>query len=376
MGKILINGLLLKNKHSGVQYSIENLIAALQQLDLKEHDIEILISENYEGPLLDNSNVKLKKIQHNLNNRFSRIYYEHVVIPTYLKEEGFDLYHSPGYILPYFSKFKSIVTVHDLIALDFPKLCQNETAAYFKLTLPQSIRKADHIITVSQKVKDDVLNHFPDISEEKIRVIYPGLKANFNSVLDLKIRENIKSLYNLPEQFFLFVGNLEPKKNLTFIIQAYTKIKNMRLCDHKLVIVGQLGWKYDSILSEIKQSRFKQDIILLGYIDEQYLPALYAMADLFLFPSLYEGFGIPALEAMACGCPVIISNRGALPEVTGGAAYQIDPYDIDSLISAILLLLNDRELRENMIQEGILWSKNFTWQKTATNTFDLYQSLL
>ncbi|MEN5086511.1 glycosyltransferase family 1 protein [Sphingobacterium faecium] len=376
MGKILMNGLLLKNKHSGVQYSIENLIAALQRLDLKEHAIEILISEKYEGPLLHSGNVKLKRIQHKLHNRFSRIYYEHIVIPSYLKEKGFDLYHSPSYILPYFSQFKSVVTVHDLIALDFPNLCQNETAAYFKLTLSRSIQKANHIITVSQKVKNDILNRFPDISEEKIQVIYPGLKANFSPVTDLSVRENIKNRYALPDQYFLFVGNLEPKKNITLIIQAFTRLKGIRLCAHKLVIVGQLGWKYDSILNDINQSRFREDIILLGYIDEEHLPALYAMAAIFLFPSLYEGFGIPALEAMACGCPVIISNRGALPEVTGGAAYQIDPYDIDSLISAILLLLDDGSLRANMIQEGLLWSKNFTWQKTAIETFELYQSLL
>lgn len=375
MKKILINGLVLKNKNSGVQYSIEHLVRALGNIDLKDTKIEVLLSKEYHGKLPENNNLRLNYIDLNASNRLNRIRFEQFLLPQYLKKNEFKIYHSPAYILPYLHSTTSIVTIHDLITLDFPKLCQNETALYFSLFLSKTIKDAEKIITVSSKVKQDILHRFPNTDEKKIEVIYPGIAPRYFQVQDSNMLKNVRLAHNLPEKFFLFVGNLEPKKNISAIIKAYNHLRENHIIEHKLVLVGECAWKYSAIIQLRNQSPFHKDILLLGYVPEEDLPAIYVLADIFLFPSIYEGFGIPVIEAMACGCPVILSNTGALPETSGGHCLQINPYNITAIVNAILFLLNNEFLRTEMIHKGLQWAKKFTWEISAQKTFNLYRSV-
>jgi glycosyltransferase involved in cell wall biosynthesis len=373
--KILVNGLLLTNDFSGVQYSIESLLSAISKDAAKELDIEILVPGNYKGRLASGKNVVVKKMKFATANRFRRISYENFSLPKYFLQNKFDLYHSPSYVLPGFSDIPGVVTIHDLLALDFPQYCQWESTVYFSLFLPASIYRARKIIAVSNTVKDDIMRRF-DIDPEKITVIYHGVEGFFKRVTSVDLLGEVIRKYQLPEKFLLFVGNLEPKKNLVRLIRAFSDLKKNAGIEHKLVIAGKKGWKYLDIYKNIRDSEMEQEVLFTGYVHRDDLPALYSLAELFVFPSLYEGFGLPVLEAMSCGTPVLISNQGALPEIARGIHPQVDPFDEKDIAAKLYLLLTSAELRQNNIQYGSERVKKFSWEESAKRTIDVYRAAL
>lgn len=376
MKKVLINGLLLNKEFAGVQYSIEYLLQELSQLYNPALYIEILLSKAYTGSLSGNKFFRLKTIEFNTQNRFKRIYFENILLPKYFKENNFDLYHSPGHILPYFTSIPCIVTIHDLIALDFPNLCQYETALYYNLFLPKSIEKSIKILAVSNTIKKDIITKFPKIKENKIEVIHHGVHKRFRETTSSSGLESVRTKYDLPSHFLLFVGNLEPKKNINKIIEAFIILKQNPEFNAKLVIVGKKGWKYQSIFELIKKHDIQEDVHFCGYVNEEDLPFIYTLADIFLFPSLYEGFGLPVLEAMACGCPVIVSKLGALPEISGNICPQVNPHNSVEIALTIDNLLQNKGLRNAQIELGLQWSDKFQWKISAKKTMDLYHSVL
>ena len=374
MKNILINGLLLNGKLSGVQYYIKNLLDEYDKIQNSKYNIRTLLtSQNKENIISGYLNIENFSIS--AKNRIKRIIFEHFMLPK-LYAANNELLHAPGYILPFFWKKASVLTVHDLIALDYPLLCQSETAFYFKLLLPYSIKKATRIIAVSNKVKEDILNSF-DIEEEKIHVVYHGISKQFKRIpSNNQITKRVSKKSNLPRKYILFACNIEPKKNLFNLIKAFQKLKTNEEIEHQLVIVGKKGWKYKSFFKKIMELKIEKNIIFTGYIPEEDLPAIYSMADLFVFPSLYEGFGIPPLEAMACEVPVIVSDKGALPEITGGKCKQVDPYNINEMAKGIFKLITDSNLRERSIQEGKKWVKQFSLEKAAIETLRVYEEAI
>lgn len=370
MKKVLINGLQLCEENTGVQYYTENLLKEISNKDNIE--IHSIVSNNYKR------NINGQIYLHNINignSRLKRIIYENIYLPKFLIENHYRLYHSTNYILPYFCSFPSILTIHDLITFEYPKLCQRESVFYFKLLLSRSIKRATKIIAVSNTIKNDILRRF-DVPDAKIEVVYHGIN------LILKKTENIDNLkktrqkYHLPERYILFVGNIEPKKNLERLIRAFDKLRKTTELKHKLVIVGKKGWKYNSVFKTIDELKIRNEIIFTGYVPEVDLSTIYSMADLFMFPSLYEGFGIPPLEAMACEVPVIVSNKGALPEVTGGRCLQIDPYNVQEITEVMYKLLTDTNLRRKSILQGNEWVKQFSWEKAAKETLNVYEQAI
>lgn len=374
MKNILINALLLHKEFSGVQYSIEYLVDALGKINQTDTLFEVLLSDDYAGNITESNSLRLKKINSISTNRFKRIYFENFLLPRHFSRGNFQLYHSPASTLPFFSGIESIVTIHDLVPLKFPHLTQNETAIYYNLVLPRSVAKAQKIVAVSNTVKKDILNIFPGTDANKIEVVYHGINKRFTRVSDTVKINAVQNKYQLPSKFILFVGNLEPKKNINRIIEAFWSLKVHQHIDYKLVIAGRKGWKYDPIFELCKNKKMHDEITFPGYIHEQDLPALYSLASAFTFPSLDEGFGLPVLEAMACGCPVIVSNQGALPEISGGICPMADPYSVSSIASAILNVLQQEDYRELVIQQGLQWSKKFTWEACAEKMLHLYTS--
>ena len=373
--KVLINGLLLNSHFSGVEYSTENLLRGMSRAAPTRHAAELLLSRDYRGNITDNECFTVKKLDFSTVSRRKRIYYEHFELPAYFHRNRFDLYHATGYILPYFSRLPSVLTVHDLIALDYPEYCKGENAAYFKLCLPRSIRRAARIIAVSGKVKADIVQRF-GIEADKVTVIYHGVEKQFTSVHSADALQRVRDKYQLPEKFLLFVGNLEPKKNLPRLIRAFMNLKRQAHIAHKLLIVGKKGWKYEPVFAQIKLEKAEQEVILAGYVAREDLPALYALAELLVFPSLYEGFGLPVLEAMACGTPVLISNAGALPEITGGIQPQVNPYDLADIEEKMHLLLTDAGLREKNARHGAARARAFSWERAADQTLRVYDEVL
>lgn len=262
-----------------------------------------------------------------------------------------------------------------MVALDYPEFCKNETAVYHKLFLPNSIAKAKKIIAVSHQVKEDIIARF-NTDPSKIEVVHHGVGKEFTEIKSPRILQKVSQKYQLPEKYILFVGNLEPRKNIENLIDAFVELKKHLDIEHKLVIVGAEGWKFHGIYTKVGQRKINNEIIFTGYADQEDMPALYSLADLFVFPSLYEGFGLPVLEALACKTPVLISNSGALPEVAGNVVPQVDRLDPRDVAEKILLLITSDELKIRIANYGIDRIKQFTWEQSAQKTITVYDQLL
>ncbi len=373
MIRVLYNALHLTGQFSGIQHTEEMLMnEALCNPD-PEICFEVLYPKGYH-PTVPVSAQHFTQTNINSSRRWQRIAYEHFVLNRYAKSKQTDILHCPAYILPWNRKGLNIATIHDTIALDFPEYCSTTNRAYFHFALPHSIRKADKIIAVSHTVKNDILRKF-SINPDKIVVINHGLANIFWENLSVQKLSEVRQKYHLPERFILFVGNIEPKKNIPRLIDAYRNLHKHNDIPHVLVIAGQFAWKYQHVLQKtIKQTIGK--ILFLGYIHQSDLPAIYTLADLFVFPSLYEGFGLPPLEAMACGVPTMVSNVGALPEITNGNSLVVDPLSTDAIEIAMYKLIHDQTLREQLITKGRHHALKFKWNTAWNLTKDLYRSFM
>lgn len=376
MYKILINALVLTGQYSGVNYTTAYLLDAIGRLDLHDYHITVLVSRDYAGDFPVNKHLELKKAPIDCKSRTARIGYENFILPFFLKRNGYQLYHSTAYVLPFFCRTPAIVTLHDLIALDHPGLCKNSTAIYFGLCVPAAVRKAAKIIVVSDTVKNDILRTFNRIRPEKIETIYHGLSSRFRPIKDMGHLAACREKYSLPNKYLLFVGNIEPKKNIIGLLRAFQKLISDYGLEHTLVIVGKKGWKYSAVFRYIKQAGLANRIIFTGYADDRDIPALYSLADVCLFPSLYEGFGLPVIEAMACGCPVVVSDRGALPEISSGITPPLSPDDFAGIAAQTYRLVADLAYRRAVIEKGLRHSRQFSWDKAAQQTVGIYKDLL
>lgn len=283
-----------------------------------------------------------------------------------------DLVHDPYEIGPlsFEMPFKKVITIHDLTPILFPDTFNSMIVLLHKRLLPRTLKNANRIITVSNSTKNDLISLFK-IPKEKIRVIFNGVDEKFKPLSNKEIKK-VKQKYSLNFPFILYVGTLEPRKNIPSLIKAFYKFKKTNPL-YKLVIAGKKGWKYNEIFETIDKLNLQNDIVFTGYILDNDLPALYNAADLFVYVSIYEGFGLPPLEAMACGTPVITSNTSSLPEIVDDAGIMVDPYDIDGLSNAIFKVLTDEGLKTKMIKKGFEKAKMFSWEKCARETLEVYE---
>jgi glycosyltransferase involved in cell wall biosynthesis len=242
------------------------------------------------------------------------------------------------------------------------------------LTVRRTAKKAARIATVSEYSRQDILSIYK-LPPEKVVVTYNGVESHFTPRPDTPNEtQEIRERYGISRDFLLAVGSLQPRKNLVRLIRAYAKLRSEREdFTPQLVIVGRRLWLTHEIFDEVKSHRWANDVILTGYVSDEDLPALYRAARAFVYPSLFEGFGLPPLEAMACGTPVVTSGVSSLPEITGGAAMLIDPNDEQSLAKALIEIISDDLLRARMREKGIAQAKKFTWRAAAEKTLRLYQ---
>jgi len=225
------------------------------------------------------------------------------------------------------------------------------------------------VVTDSEDAKQKITNALA-LPEHKVRVVRLGIDSTFKRVLELDLLDAVRKRYRLPERFILVVGTREPRKNLPALVHAYRRMRRAKETALGLVIVGRTGWNSETLESDLQTDG--EPIILTGFVPQSDLIALYSLAEVFVLPSLYEGFGFPPLEAMACGCPVIVSNRGSLPEVVGDAAVLIDPENHDSIIAAIRSVEGSQSLREDLARRGIERTKHFSWKAAASETLKMY----
>lgn len=283
----------------------------------------------------------------------------------------FDLYHETCFI-PFPFKGPTIVSVLDLSFHHYPETHPPERVHYFNKHFYSRLDQASHFITISNYVKGEMVRHL-GIAPEKITVTYPGVDDVFYPRSIMEQQEVCRRYNILSGEYILYVGNLEPRKNLQLLLRAYAGLNGSLRQKYPLVLAGATAWKQEGFSDQIKRLGIEGNIRRAGYVAQSDLPALYSGASVFVFPSLYEGFGLPPVEAMASGCPVIVSNGGSLPEVVGDAATVVDTMSPDVLNNRLEEILQDTQMRNVMREAGLVHSRQFRWTQCAQDTLNVYR---
>jgi len=286
-----------------------------------------------------------------------------------------NMFYSPDFVLPPVWRARTMLTVHDLSFVRYPQTADPRLYRYLNVAVPRSVRGADHVLADSRSTAHD-LEELWSVPPDKVTVLYPGVESRFHPLTDSTELARVKARYDLPEHFIFSVGTLQPRKNYERLIQAFAQLRaTAEGHAYQLVVAGSKGWLYGSIFDAVRESGMEQDVSFLGFVSDEDLPALYALADLFAFPSLYEGFGLPVLEAMACGTPVVCSEASSLPEVAGDAAILMDPLDVCGWAEAMEQALDNEEVRRELVARGLAQARRFRWDRAAREWLELCMSL-
>jgi glycosyltransferase involved in cell wall biosynthesis len=299
-----------------------------------------------------------------------RIVWEQLVQPVRLIAERVELLHSLAFVQPVAMPCPGIVTIYDLSFLLFPQRLQPWRRLYLRWGSTLSARRATRVIAISASTKRDIINLL-GVPEEKVDVVPCGVDDDFRPVDEPGLLDELRRRHSLPPRMLLFLGTIEPRKNLTTLLKSYALLKDW-MKPPPLVIGGPKGWRHGEVFSLAEELDLLDEVLFPGYIARDELPLWYNAADLFVYPSLYEGFGLPPLEAMACGTPVVVSNTSSLPEVVGDAGMLVDPTDAEQIARAMERLLTDGDLRDSLRARGLERARTFTWQRTAGDTVTVY----
>ena len=302
----------------------------------------------------------------------SKLWWDQIAIPHLAKKERLDLIYNPKLSVPFFTRCKTVLVMHGAEQFAVPWAYKWYDRMYFSVANRLYCKRANAIISMTHTGAKDIARYM-GANPRKLHVVYEAYNEHCR-VLDRADTAGVKKKYSLPDRFLLFVGGLNPVKNFGNVLKAYKQVQAR--CPHKLVVVGFKRWKYERDLELIEQLGLRDQILFTGFVPDDDIPAFYNLADLFLFPSLYEGFGIPVLEAMACGCPVVTTKSGCSPEVAGDAAILVDPYSSDEIAKAIQQVLLDERVREGLIEKGYQRAKQFSWEKCAKETVAVFESLM
>ncbi len=306
--------------------------------------------------------------------RAPRIAWEQLAQPVSLAREGIDLVHGMAYALPLLRGARGVVTVHDLSFLLYPAAFNRVNRLYVAAITRATVRRADAVIADSENTRRDIIRLL-GVAADKVVAIPLGVDDQYRALPAAEI-EAFRARQGLPERFILFLGTLEPRKNLTTLVRAYAALRARDAQTPPLVLAGGAGWRYSPLFGLVEELGLKDSILFPGFVPQADLPLWYAAATVFAYPSLYEGFGLPPLEALACGTPVVTSTASSLPEVVGDAALLADPHDPEALADALRQVLTRPGLRDDLRQRGLARAADFTWTRTAEVTADVYHRVL
>jgi len=385
---------LLEGRYTGVEEYTTNLLRHLFKIDKnnryllfssgKKYANSLALSSLHSNSAYANRHMRIKHFS--ISNRVLNLSFKCFGRPFIDKLlNGVDVFWAPNInLVPTSKGCKKVVTFHDLSFVRHPEFFSLKRRFWHKFINPRRLaQEADTIIAVSESTKQDLVELYK-VKPGKIKVIYSGVDTRYKiftpplaegGARDTRYKtKKIKNKYHLPNKFILYLGTIEPRKNLIGLIKAYEilmkkfLIPNSKFLIPKLVIAGTKGWLYENILKTVHQSKYSKDIIFTGFIENEDKPYLYNLASLFVYPSFYEGFGFPPLEAMACGVPAITSNVSSLPEIVGDAGIMVDPYKPGELAWAMEMILSDEKLCQRLSEKGIEQAKKFSWEKCAENT--------
>ena len=364
--RIGIDARLVAYQRGGISIYIHRLVEALSEIAPEQEEFTLLQSRRDSRPLI----VKPAFQTHTLFTPPHHLW-EQWTLPLELMGQPLDVLHSPDFIPPFRRRCPAVITVHDLSFQLFPETKTAESLRYYN-QIDRAVREAQGIIAVSETTRRD-MERMLGVSPERVDVVYHGVDRFYREVKNPQALREFCQAKGLPETFLLAVGTLEPRKNLSCLFQALSCAGNRLPRDqHKLVVAGAPGWRYEETERLFASLGLEEQTIFFGPATEEELVLLYNSAWALVFPSLYEGFGLPPLEAMACGTPVIASSAPALPEVLGDAALYFDPHDPEELAGHLVRLAQDTPLRDRLRQAGLERARSFRWQDTAQRTLEVY----
>lgn len=356
---------------AGVSHYIESLLHHLPQVDAAAEYVALVRRGAPPAP-----GWRCRPAGWDTEHPAARIVWEQVAQPWRLLRERVDLLHAPVYVGPVVAPCPMVVTVHDLSFYLYPELLRRASRAYLQRMTRQSVARAAGIIAVSHATRHDLIQVL-GVAPERVTVVHNGVDAVMRPITDDAAMAAFRRRRGLPERLILFVGTLEPRKNVPALLEAYALLRQRWSVDHRLVLAGGRGWGYDAIEAALTRLRLgPEDVILPGFVPQDELPLWYNAADLFVYPAIYEGFGIPPLEAMACGVPVMVSNRSSLPEVVGDAGVVVDPDDVEGMARTMHDILSHAERRSALRAAGLARAAALSWQETALKTALLYHRIL
>jgi glycosyltransferase involved in cell wall biosynthesis len=368
MAKLGITTAFFQNLRAGTWVYTQSLLKAYNCMVRGRHHMATLDLGDRQVPGLEN-------IPHccypSASGKLAKLVWPNLVLPQNAARDAFDLVHATthyGTFVP--CRYRNVITVTDVSPLLHPETHGRMQVQYHRHLLPFVLKRADVVLTISESSKKDIVRCC-GIAEDKVEVILLGVDARFKPAA----AADSEFIRNLPERFILNIGTLEARKNLPRLLEAFALARKKGL-PHKLLIGGARGWRLSNLAGIVERHALENDVVFLGFVEDADLPALYGRAEFFVYPSSYEGFGMPILEAMACGTPVITSNCSSMPEVSGDAALLIDPFDVSDLAARMIELAASRDLRTSLCTRGLARAARFSWEKTAQETLAVYERLL
>lgn len=355
---------------TGNETYVTNLVKTLAQID-SENNYLLYLSPLAQKVSFLPKQKNFHQVVLKTTNRWSRL---SIAMPMALWKQPIDLLHVQ-YVTPLFVPCPYVVTIHDISYIHVPHQLRAHTRWLLNQLFPFVARRAVRVITGSNQTKTDLIKYF-GLNADKVVVTPYGVDPCFRPITDKQRFVEVKTKYGIDNEFILYVGNLQPRKNLVRLFLAFERLKIKRKINEKLVIVGKKAWLYQDIFKTYEQLKAKEEIIFTGYVPTEEIPVLYSAARIFVYPSLYEGFGLPPLEAMACGVPVLTSLVSSLPEVVGDSALLVDPYSVEEIANGIERLLSDEKLRLSLREKGLRKASTFSWRRTAELTLAVYRDAL
>ncbi len=362
--RVLVDAHMIGSRETGNETYVLNLLQELAQLPGIECGAAIASNHVPAGRL---KNVELVPL-HSSGN-WSRLLY---TLPGACRSWKADILHVT-YVGPFFAPCPMVVAVHDVAFKRYSQFFSPRDRLLFATLLPITLRRASAVTTISQHAKQEILDAYPFLAG-KVHVTLPAPSILFQPIDEADALQAVLARYGIRREFILAVGNLQPRKNLLRLINAFASIRR-QVESLQLVIAGKAQWKSSMVYAEVERLGLERDVIFTGYVPDEDLVLLYNAAKIFVYPSIYEGFGLPILEAMACGTPVVASNTSSMPEVAGDAALLIDPYQEKQIEGAIQQILSDPELASSLSQKGLKRARQFSWHRTALEMAEVYQAV-
>lgn len=385
MLKIAIDATPVLPKPSGIGFYVVNLIRALKELQIQENfaleivyqiSLKSVLTGNFSRPthLKEFQTLRLFPLPVKVTNFF--IQFPQLFLPSFEQQFGFpDIFHGTNYTVFPFRNSKRVLSIYDLTFVKYPQFTNSTVKAYAE-RVKHCLQWTDLVLTISQNSKRDIVELL-NVPEEKVWVTPLASRYSIGDRDRLHLSATDSDLdYDFSKPYILFVSTIEPRKNIATLIEAFDYLKSKYQLEHQLVLIGQKGWLYESIFERMARSRYQTDIHHLSYLSDERVALFYSKADVFVYPSYYEGFGLPALEAMTLGAPVITTNTSSLPEVVGDAALLVEPDAVTDLADAILQVVSHSLLRDQLIAKGKERAKLFSWSHTATETLKAYRLLV